>query len=77
MDKPIRKATFEIQSYTAVIPKIQNVYSVEEGKRIGWEFGFKYDSGVFEFFSYETATQAEYDWLRLLTAIESYYEGKG
>jgi len=76
-DKPIKKATFEIQDYTAVIPKIQNIYPVEEGGRIGWSFGFKYESGVFEFFHYETATQAEYDWLRLLTAIESYYEVRG
>lgn len=73
MNVPIKKATHEIQDYTPVIPKIQNIYPVEEVRQIGWEFGFKYDSGVFEFFIYKTKSQAEFDRLKLLVAIDNYY----
>lgn len=73
MNKQLKKATHEIQDYIAVIPKIQNVYPVEKARRIGWEFGFKYESGVFEFFNYKNRSQAEFDRLNLLFAIDHYY----
>ena len=73
MSNQLRKATHEIQDYTAIIPKIQNVYPVEEAKQVGWEFGFKYESGIFEFFNYKNKSQAEYDRRILVAAIDNYY----
>jgi len=73
MNRPLKKATHQIQGYTAVIPKIQNIYPVEEARRIGWEFGFKYESGIFEFFNYKNKNQAEFDRLKLLVAIDYFY----
>lgn len=73
MNRRLKKATHEIQGYTAVIPKIQNIYPIKEARRIGWEFGFKYESGVFKFFSYKNKSQAEFDRLKLLVAIDNYY----
>ena len=77
MSRQLKKATHEIQDYTAVIPKIQNIYPVEEARSIGWEFGFKYESGIFEFFNYETKYEAEFDRRKLLEAIDNYYATRG
>ncbi len=73
MNRQLKKATHEIQDYTAVIPKIQNIYPVEEARRIGWEFGFKYESGIFESFNYRDAGQAQIARKKLLAAIDTYY----
>lgn len=72
MTIPSRKATHMIRGYGVVIPKVQNWYPVEKGE-VGWEFGFKYESGVFEFVSYKTKSQAECDLRKLVEAIEEYY----
>ena len=64
--------SFEINGYGAVIPHIQNYYPVERCS-VGWQFGFKYQSGVFEFFQYKTRTKAIWERKRLIKAIEDYY----
>ena len=68
-----KKATYLIQGYVAVIPKIQNVYHAEEARRVGWEMGFKYESGIFEFFNFKTKIEAEVVVVKLINAIERYY----
>ena len=69
----IDKATLSIAGYLAIVPKIQNVYPVERVDA-GWQTGFKYDSGVFEFFVYKTKLEAKNLYLRIKKAIEDYYK---
>ena len=69
------KSLFDINGYLAVIPQIQNVYPPEIDN-IGWKFGFKYISGVFEFFAYETQSEAKIVYDELAWAIEGYYKEK-
>lgn len=68
-------ATLRIADYYVVLAKVQNVYGVERDRDVGWCFGFKYDSGVFEFFTYRTKEKAERHLKRLLLALDAYYEG--
>lgn len=68
------KSTFEIDGYLAVIPHIQNVYPPEEIVNIGWQWGFKYTSGVFEFFTCKTLKEATESYKKLSLAIEEYYK---
>ena len=65
-------SVFSIEGYLAVIPHIQNVYPPEKDK-IGWTFGFKYTSGVFEFFTFKTLSEVRAHYNRLSGAINSYY----
>ena len=66
------KATFSIEGYLAVIPHIQNVYPPEKDK-VGWTFGFKYKSNVFEFFTFKTLKTARQEYNRLAKAINDYW----
>ena len=66
------KSTFSIEGYLAVIPHIQNVYPPEKEKT-GWTFGFKYTSGVFEFFTFKTLGKARKEYNRLAQAIDEYW----
>ena len=68
----MRKATFKIDKYRAVIPHIQNMY-LPQKDQIMWYWGFKYKSQVFEFFYYTTLQDAKYDCERLAQAIEDYW----
>ena len=70
------KSLFSMDGYLAVIPQIQNVYPPEKD-RIGWTFGFKYISGVFEFFTFKNLPEARMQYNRLARAIEDYYNLKG
>lgn len=67
------KSLFSVDGYLAVIPQIQNVYPPEKD-RVGWMFGFKYISGIFEFFTYKTLTEARMNYNKLTSAIENYYK---
>lgn len=68
------KSTFSVDGYLAVIPHIQNVYPPEKEK-VGWCFGFKYTSGMYEFFTYKTLQEAQIQYKKLAQAIDSYYKG--
>ncbi len=65
-------SVFSINGYLAVIPHIQNVYPPEKD-RVGWAFGFKYTSGVFEFFTFKHLQETRLHYGRLADAINSYY----
>ncbi len=67
-----RKATINIRGYLAVISKIQNVYPPEE-LVIGYQTGFKYESGIFEYFVFEKLDEAELCYKQIEKAIEDYY----
>lgn len=69
------KATLEIRGYLAVIPKIQNIYPIERVET-GWQTGFKYDSGVFEFFTYKSKIEAESAYHRIRKSVDDYYKKK-
>ena len=62
-----------MDGYLAVIPHIQNVYPPEKDRNSYWEFGFKYTSGVFEFFSFKEHEEAWDNYGRLAQAIDEYY----
>ena len=67
---------FRIAEYTAVIPHIQNIYAPCKGRYTGWEYGFKYTNGVFEFFTLPTKKQAELHHRRLVEAVAAYWRGR-
>ncbi len=67
------KALYRFEDYSAVIPLIQNVYAPERDRNVGWCFGFKYTSGVFEFFTFKKRSDASAEHDRLITAIEYYW----
>ena len=66
-------SVFEFEEYGAVIPHIQNIYSPKPDRDVGWCFGFKYSSGVFEFFSFKTEAEATAQHRRLLDAVDRYW----
>ena len=68
-------ATFEIEGYHAVLPHVQNVYPVEKYK-FYYEWGFKYTSSIFEFFSYETEEEAQKVHDEFVSALNLYWKGK-
>lgn len=70
--KTKREALHDVEGYLAVIPKIQNVYPPEKTDT-GYQWGFKYESGVFEFFTLKTAKRARFEYQRLADAIERFY----
>ncbi len=70
------KALFEIDDrYHAVLPHVQNVYSVEKEK-FYWIWGFKYKSGVFEFFNYKTKKDAQKVHDAFIKALDDFHEGR-
>ncbi|HEU02036.1 hypothetical protein LCGC14_0987250 [marine sediment metagenome] len=69
-------SVFEFEGYGAVIPQIQNIYGPKPDRDVGWCFGFKYSSGVFEFFSFKTEAEATAQHQRLLDAVDSYWTGR-
>lgn len=75
------RATFRMPEpcvYSAVIPMIQNVYAPlpEEHKGCGWYWGFKFSSGIFEYFNLPTREEACREHERLLVAIDEYWCAK-
>jgi len=70
--KTKREALHSIEGYLAIIPKIQNIYPPEKTDT-GYQWGFKYDSGVFEFFTMKTAAEARAEYKRCADAVEQFY----
>lgn len=72
----VPNATYRLDSfdgYTVVLPHVQNVYGPEEDFSSGWTFGFKYQSGQFEFFHCRTKEHAQTEHDRLVEALERFY----
>lgn len=69
------KATFIIDEYVAVLPLIQNLYTPEQ-EGLGWTWGFKYTSGVFEYFHVTSENEARRQCDALIEAIDAYWENK-
>ena len=67
------KSLFCIDGYLAVIPKIQNIYFPEKVET-GYQWGFKYESGVFEFFTLKTMPLAREEYDRLAVALDNYWD---
>lgn len=71
-------STFEIRGYGIVLPQVQNYYPIEidEDANCIYSWGFKYVSGVFEYFHYSTAQRAELDRNNFIEALENYWNSK-
>ena len=70
-------ALYTFKGYSAVIPQLQNVYGPEQEDGVSsWFFGFKYTSGVFEYFSFSTLEEAEAEHRKLCEAISFYWTGQ-
>lgn len=69
------KSLFTIDGYHAVISHIQNIYPPEKD-RVGWQFGFKYKSGIYEFFTFKTVREARREYERCAKAVDDFYENK-
>lgn len=63
---------FEIDGYGCVLSKVQNYYPVEEAK-VGWCWGFKYESGIFEFFYHRLKGNAEKERQDFISALKAYW----
>lgn len=64
---------FEIDGYCVILAYVQNVYPVEKEKfYYGW--GFKYTTGIFEFFSYKTKKEAIRTRGAFLNALDSFWK---
>lgn len=71
----VSKSTFDIHGYVVVLPQVQNIYPVEKDEqteRFCW--GFKYISGIHEYFYYLTEAKATNIRSRFIDAINNYYE---
>jgi hypothetical protein len=64
---------FEVSGYGCVLPHVQNYYPVEEDKPGMFCWGFKYISGVFEFFYYPDKQQAVKDRQSFIDALDAYW----
>ena len=64
---------FEIDGYGIVLPQVQNYYPAEEDKPGMFCWGFKYTSGIFEFFYYATLAEAEQSREAFKTALNDYW----
>ena len=63
---------FEIDGYHVVLHHVQNIYPVEPDK-FYWHWGFKYISGVFEFFIYQSKEDADKIHDAFLNALNLYW----
>lgn len=66
-----RRGIHEIKGYGVVLAQVQNVYPVEKESGI-YSWGFKYVSGMFEFFSYLTIEEARISRNNFMEALEKY-----
>ena len=64
----------EIDGYGCILNNIQNYYPVEIDKPGIWCWGFKYKTGIFEFFSYLTKEEAVREQKHFVVALEEYLE---
>ena len=75
MSKMEPKAVHEIEGYGIVLPMVQNYYPVEEDKA-GFYWGFKYASGVFEYFHHAIKKQAEVEREEFIVTLNSWHKRK-
>lgn len=66
-------AVYEINGYGIVLPLVQNYYPVEDNEAGGFCWGFKYASGVFEFFHYKQKTRAERERGSFIFALNTWH----
>ena len=64
------KNLYEIEGYGIVLDKVQNYYPVEEDKPGMYCWGFKYTSGVFEYFYHNSEIEAERERNGFIKALE-------
>ena len=64
---------FEIDRYHVVLNYVQNVYPVGKDK-FYYEWGFKYTTGIFEFFSYKTRKEAIQIQDAFIKALNGFWE---
>ena len=69
----IMQTLFEIDGYHVVLNYVQNVYPVEKDK-FYYEWGFKYTTGIFEFFSYKTKKEAIQIHNAFVKALNAFWE---
>ena len=66
-------AIYEIDGYGIVLPMVQNYYPVEDNGAGGFEWGFKYTSGVFEYFQYKNRGNADDTRMQFITALNAWH----
>lgn len=67
------KSVYEIDGYGVVLPMVQNYYPVENNDAGGFYWGFKYTSGVFEYFQYADEGKAKLERDRFIVALDSWH----
>ncbi len=70
------KNIHEVDGYGIVLSEVQNYYPVEEHNRGLFCWGFKYISGIFEFFYYIDRAEAEKARFDFIGSLNNYL-GKG
>lgn len=65
-------AVHEMNGYGAVLPLVQNYYPVEEDAGI-FCWGFKYTTGVFEFFYHQTREKATLQRDKFISALNAWH----
>lgn len=73
----LASAIHEIDGYGVVLPKVQNYYPVESNGGGGYCWGFKYDSGVFEYFQHVTEEAAEAERRLFVAALDHWHRDAG
>ncbi len=64
----------EVDGYGIVLAQVQNYYPVEDNNQNVYSWGFKYVSGVFEFFHYTNKGDAEKARDDFVVALNKYLE---
>lgn len=71
----MKQTTFDIDGLIVVLHYVRNIYPVDEDARgVGYEWGFKYTDGSWEFFVYKTKKEAKKIWSAFVKAVQSYWE---
>lgn len=66
----------EVDGYGVVLSQVQNFYPVEEDKQGIYCWGFKYLSGIFEFFYYTSKVEAEVAREKFIEALDKHLISK-
>ena len=68
---------FEIDGYGIVLSLVQNYYPVEEDTNANsFYWGFKYTTGIFEFFYHSQKSAAEFQRAKFIIALDNYLDKK-
>lgn len=69
------KSLYEISGYGIVLAQVQNYYPVElDDKTETYYWGFKYISGIFEFFYYKDVSEADESRHNFINALHNYLD---